>query len=154
MLRAFQKIHEMDPDFWLHKLVYALGLSYHGRMGEAFPLLSQIREEVPDTVGAHLSLFMERALRGEKEGAAQAVTPMLEAWAKGDEVLPVWMAEFYSLSGATDLALDWLEKAVDNGCICYPLFSETDPFLENIRGEQRFKDLMVRVKHEWETFEV
>ncbi len=26
--------------------------------------------------------------------------------------------------------------------------------LENIRGEERFKKLMERVKHEWENFEV
>ena len=39
-----------------------------------------------------------------------------------------------NLAGFTDRALDWLEKAVDNGCICYPFLSEIDPFLENIRG--------------------
>ena len=34
------------------------------------------------------------------------------------------------------------------------LLAEKDPFLENIRGEPRFKKLMERVKHEWENFEV
>ena len=44
--------------------------------------------------------------------------------------------------------------SVDLGNINYPLFSELDPWLENIRGEERFKELMVRVKHQWENFEV
>jgi len=38
----------------------------------------------------------------------------------------------------------------------YELFAFTgiDFFIENIRGEPRFKKLMERVKHEWENFEV
>ena len=32
--------------------------------------------------------------------------------------------------------------------------AKNDPFLENIRGEPRFKKLMERVKREWENFEV
>jgi hypothetical protein len=31
--------------------------------------------------------------------------------------------------------------------------NEYDPLLENIRGEERFKKLMKRIKHEWENFE-
>jgi len=50
--------------------------------------------------------------------------------------------------------LNWLEHAVDRGFINYPLLAEKDPFLANIRGEERFKKLMERVKHEWEHFEV
>jgi hypothetical protein len=51
-------------------------------------------------------------------------------------------------------ALDWLEQDVDLGMINYPLMNELDPFLKNIRGEERFKKLMERVKYEWEHFEV
>jgi hypothetical protein len=36
----------------------------------------------------------------------------------------------------------------------YPFLVEHDPFLEVLRGEDRFKDLMVTVKHRWEAFEV
>jgi hypothetical protein len=50
--------------------------------------------------------------------------------------------------------LDWLENAVDRGFICYPFLNEYDPFLERIRGEERFRQLMKRVKREWEEFEV
>jgi hypothetical protein len=34
------------------------------------------------------------------------------------------------------------------------LLAELDPFLANIRGEERFKKLMERVKYEWEHFMV
>ena len=52
------------------------------------------------------------------------------------------------------MVFTWLEHAVECGNINYPLFSERDPWLENIRGEERFKALMVRVKRDWETFEI
>jgi hypothetical protein len=49
--------------------------------------------------------------------------------------------------------LEWLEQAVDLGLIHYHLLNEFDPLLNNIRSDERFKKLMDRVKHEWETFE-
>ena len=42
---------------------------------------------------------------------------------------------------------------IDRGFINYP-FMQCDPFLDNIRGEERFKKLMERAKYEWEHFEV
>ena len=49
-------------------------------------------------------------------------------------------------------ALDWLEHMVDCGWINYPLLAEQDPLLESIRGVERFKKLMVKVKRDWEAF--
>jgi hypothetical protein len=45
-----------------------------------------------------------------------------------------------------------LKCAVNPGAVNYPFFAEIDPLLENIRGEERFKKLMERVKYEWENF--
>jgi hypothetical protein len=56
--------------------------------------------------------------------------------------------------GEMDKALYWLENTVNCGFINYPFMAEIDPFLENIRGEERFKKLLERVKYEWENFEV
>ena len=64
------------------------------------------------------------------------------------------MAAIYSLIGDRDKSLEWLENAVNRGFINYPMLNEYDPLLENIRGEERFKKLMERVKDEWENFEI
>jgi len=64
------------------------------------------------------------------------------------------IAGFLALLDEKKESLNWLEHAVDRGFINYPLLAEKDPFLANIRGEERFKKLMERVKHEWEHFEV
>jgi hypothetical protein len=50
-------------------------------------------------------------------------------------------------------ALDWLENAVRLGFINYPFLNQYDSFLENVRGEERFKMLMKRVQYDWEHFE-
>ena len=49
--------------------------------------------------------------------------------------------------------MNWLERAIDLGFINYP-YLLVDPFLENVRSEERFKKLMERAKYEWEHFEV
>ena len=50
--------------------------------------------------------------------------------------------------------MNWLEHAIDLGWINYPNMVDQDPFLKNIRNEERFQKLMERVKYEWENFEV
>jgi hypothetical protein len=64
------------------------------------------------------------------------------------------IADCYSLIDEKEQAIKWIEHSINRGMINYPLLSEIDPFLENIRGEERFKMLMERVKFAWENFEV
>ncbi len=64
------------------------------------------------------------------------------------------MAECYALLDEKEEALEWLELAVNKGWLNYPFLNEIDPFLQNIRGEERFKKLMETVKYKWENFEV
>ena len=68
--------------------------------------------------------------------------------------LPWPIAEGHALLGDRDEALRWLERALERGIFNYPLLSEIDPLLANIRNEPRFKKLMERVKYQWEHFEV
>lgn len=51
-------------------------------------------------------------------------------------------------------ALHWLENSINHGFINYPYLKLYDPFLDQIRDETQFKELMERVKFEWENFEV
>ena len=74
-------------------------------------------------------------------------------WSKRDFTNPWTLVIGLSLIDEKEEALNWLEEWVNLGCVNYPLFSK-DPFLENIRGEIRFKKLMKRVKYEWENLEV
>ena len=73
---------------------------------------------------------------------------------KDDELYTLWTAESYALIGHKEESIEWIEKGLHSHFINYPFLSDLDPFLENIRGEERFKKLMERVKYEWENFEV
>jgi hypothetical protein len=63
------------------------------------------------------------------------------------------VAEAFALLDERKESVDWLENAVNQGIINYPFLNTYDPFLKNIRGDERFKKLMERVKYEWEHFE-
>ncbi|OGD35804.1 MAG: hypothetical protein A2V45_01085 [Candidatus Aminicenantes bacterium RBG_19FT_COMBO_58_17] len=81
-------------------------------------------------------MLLKCALRHEKDKALQTLTKQKR------EIL--WK----------DPEGPWLERAVARGWANYPLFSRIDPFLANIRGEDRFQKLMERIKRDWENFEV
>jgi non-specific serine/threonine protein kinase len=99
-------------------------------------------------------LFLKHALKGEKSKALEFLSEDVRNFFWHDTDLPLLGAGGFAIIDEKDEALRWLEHAINKGNINYPLLSEKDPFLENIRGEERFKKLMVRVKYEWENFEV
>lgn len=51
--------------------------------------------------------------------------------------------------------LNHITLSTKGGSACPPMaWPPAENVLENIRGEERFKKLMERVKNEWENFEV
>jgi len=75
---------------------------------------------------------------------------------KDDAWFAIFTADSYALMGLKKESIEWVEKGVHCKMpfINYHFLSEIDPYLANIRGEERFKKLMERVKYEWENFEV
>jgi hypothetical protein len=59
----------------------------------------------------------------------------------------------FALTNQTSEALDWLERSVDRGFVNYPFLSTVDPLLNGLKEENRFQELMQRVKCKWEMFE-
>jgi serine/threonine protein kinase/lipopolysaccharide biosynthesis regulator YciM len=151
---SYRKMTLMDPHNPVSLWFFAWSLTFAGRNEEAFDLIDQLAKYAPKTVYASLGLFTKFALKGNKDKALKAVTPLLETAAKGVEYLSRDMAHGYALIDEKEKALDWLENAINRGFIAYPFLSKHDFFLENIRGEERFHNLMERIKYEWETFDV
>jgi hypothetical protein len=131
-----------------------MALAYNERFEDAFSIIEQNQKTAPDHVSSQIGIFWKYALQGKKDEALQSVTPQMLNWGMIDFTSPWFLAGPYSKIGEKEEALNWLERGVNLGCINYPFLNEYDPFLENIRGEPRFKKLMERVKHEWENFEV
>jgi hypothetical protein len=60
------------------------------------------------------------------------------------------LAQGFALLNEKAEALYWLENAVNLGFINYRFYVTQDPFLENLRGDKRFEELMAEVKSKWE----
>ncbi|OVE79252.1 hypothetical protein BVY01_02965, partial [bacterium I07] len=119
-----------------------------------FNVIEQNEEKNPDNIFTHLGIFLKHAIKGKKNEALKSVTPEVQKWSSNDFTNPWYLVLGYSIIDDKEQALNWLEKWIDLGCINYPFLNKYDPFLENIRGDERFKKLMERVKYEWENFEV
>ncbi|MCK5368339.1 MAG: tetratricopeptide repeat protein, partial [Cyclobacteriaceae bacterium] len=147
------RAHELEPENPLIRYWYAKCLAYDQRYEEAYQLFDIIEKDTNISLFANLGAFFKYALQGKKEAALKSVTEDLKSVVKEDEMYPIWMAESYALIGEKEEAIDWLECGINYGFIHYLWLSEYNPFLENIRGESRFKKLMERVKKELENFE-
>ncbi len=150
-LTAIKKARELEREnpflgFW-----YAKALAYAQHYEEARALFDLIIKDEP---WANLSSFFNFALQKKKSEARQTLTEEFLKRMREDELFPIWIAESFALINQKDEAIDWIENGVKWGFINYPFLAEYDPFLANIRGDERFLKLMERVKQEWEHFEV
>jgi len=144
----------MDRKNPLCAFAYAWVLAASQKLDDAYKVFDQMVEELPGEVMTEHGQCYKYALQRKKSEALESITEKVKNFAIRDEVFSIMLAECYALIGKTDEAIDWVEHGVKWGFINYPFLSEYDRFLENIRGEDRFKKLMERVKHKWENFEV
>jgi len=151
-LQAWRRLYRLEPENPFGQFMYALILTYHKEMDEAISIIDQNAKANPGTVFAKLGLILKYAIKGNKEKAFQEITPDFQKTVQRDYTYSHHLASFFALIDEKEETLNWLENAVNRGFINYPFLSEYDPFFENIRGEERFKKLMERVRFEWEHF--
>ncbi|MCJ7587502.1 MAG: tetratricopeptide repeat protein, partial [Candidatus Aminicenantes bacterium] len=144
-----QELDNRIPAFYLGHL-----LAWAGRDEESLHLAEEMFRQEPEEGMGQALRFVALSIHGRAEEAKNTVSPSVKESIWMDFHLPWLMADGYSLLGEKAEALRWLERAVEKGIFNYPLLSELDPLLANIRGEERFKKLIERVKYEWEHFEV
>lgn len=149
------QFYKLAPELPNMKQVFSQILAYNNLMEEAYALCDDLFQKYPTNIFAQVQQCYKFALQGNKEKALQAMSGGVKEKARYNNPYNAWvMAECDALIGEKDEAITSLEYAVNFGAVNYPWYNETDPFLKNIRGEDRFKKLMERVKHEWENFEV
>jgi TolB-like protein/Tfp pilus assembly protein PilF len=151
-LEASRRAYQIDPENPISQFFYSWTLAYNNKIEDALSRIDQMEKESPD-VSAKLGLLLKYGLLKDKEKAFQVMTADFQKTCKRDPEWSHYVGVMLSLLDAKKEALDWLENAVNQGLINYPALKH-DAFLANIRGEERFKRLMERVKYEWEHFEV
>lgn len=152
-LEPLSKGYQMDPDSPPYQFLYAQALVLNSRQEEAFEIIDRGEKTLPDHPFTQLGVLLKSAISGEK-ARLDSMSQEFLTMVKRDPYFPSLLAEDYALFDNREEALNWLEHAINRGNFNYPFFNEYDPFLENIRGEERFKKLMERVRQEWEDFEV
>jgi non-specific serine/threonine protein kinase len=157
-LAAFFRHHTLEPESIIPRTFAVFILIWKSEYQQAFDLIDDITGQTySDTMNRNFSEFLrfsEFAVRKERTRATATLSESVRHYLWVDPELPWLMAGLYSVMDSKDEALRWLERAVDRGWINYPLFAEQDPLLENIRGDERFKELMSQIKPKWESFEV
>ena len=152
---VLDKAYQIEPNFFRWGYVWIANMNVMDmNRDEALKVIDKAINDDPDDLVSTILTFLKYVLLSDQEKALGSVTEELKTYAWNDSEVPWFMTQYYSMLDEKEESLNWLERAVDRGWINYPLFTEVDPLLENIRGEDRFKKLMERVKHEWDNFEV
>jgi TolB-like protein len=149
-----QNWFEMEPDSVLSGWYLTLLMAWKHDYEQAFGFIDEACRQNPGDIFSNLLMLLKYSLQNKIEEARMIMVEELKYITWNDFHLTWYMADCYALINDKEESLKWLDHAVDWGLINYPLLSHLDPFLENIRGEERFKKLMERVKYEWENFEV
>jgi non-specific serine/threonine protein kinase len=153
-LRAWSRLHEIYPENPMSQHYYARALAYNKKIEQAFPVIDQCAWANPNNMLAKLGLMLKYGILKDKDRAIHEMTPDFQMTCRRDVDVSHHLAGIFALLEEKKESLDWLENAINRGFINYPMLAEKDPFLANIRDEERFKKLMDRVKYEWEHFEV
>ena len=121
---------------------------------EARSLIDENLQTDSDDAFTQSSQLVKYAIEGKTKKIMQLIVGDFEETLKRDPQYCYYAASLHALAGMKEAALNWLERAIDRGFINYPFMFYHDPLLESIREEERFKQLMIQAKYEWEHFDV
>jgi len=147
--------YKLTPESPIHQFFKALILLYNGRADEAYEFITEKVDESTRNTWIWLTLFIKYVIKRDVGKVVSLMqTPELIPQMQMDLQNSFHIATFYSYIDEKEEALRWLENAVNRGFINYPLISEQDILLENIRDEEGFKSLIQRVRKEWKNYKI
>jgi serine/threonine protein kinase/Flp pilus assembly protein TadD len=153
-VEAARRMFDLDPVTPVWRANYVMALSYAGQLDEAEALTESVAAQPDSDVGTWWMGLWRAAWRGDRAEVLRLADGPYQQAAAWDAEIPWVLASAHAAIGATDEALHWLDRAIDQGMINYPFLSEHDRYLDNVRGEVRFRQAMERARREWDRFEV
>ena len=98
-------------------------------------------------------ILFQLALDSDRKGVIEHLQKsMIYDISKTDEYFPLFIANALSLVGEYDEAVLWLRRAVDWGFSNYKFLSEHNRFLEPLRTDPRFKEIIAQARKQQEAF--
>ena len=134
----------MNPNAEETFRVLGLTLSVDGRHAEAIQVLEEA--VTMEGAGAYTRATLAHALaRGGRRAEAEAILADLLALARTEYVTPVAIATVLLGLGATEPALDWMEKAKADrrGWLAY---LRVNPIFDALRGQPRFEAMAAELR--------
>ena len=152
-LEAFRDSERFHPQLWPYQTACAL---FHlGRREEAATRVGEALKNNPQDEGGALT-SIQALLAASAGDAAAAAAKIKRAAELGKDFghfhhTAYTIACAYALLNKAEPAMDWLQRAADDGFPCYPLF-ERDPNLDHLRKDPRFIAFMAKLKEQWEHY--
>ena len=155
--KALDKFETIDADFIpdLRTAQICLALIGLGRKEDAQRRLRSYLDAHPSDAGGLVTSVeaMLHALFQREREAEEAIQRSATRRGAGHfHHTEYHIACAYALMNKKDSAIEWLQKSVNEGFNCYPLF-ERDENLANLKGDSRFVSLMAAERKRYESFQ-
>ncbi len=154
-LPSHQRAVELDPRSTICRVCAAVAMvaSGRGREAEAASQFEWLERQLADDHLAAVAVRFRRGLTGDRAAVLSPPSTAERAMAESDEYWSYLMAGAYALVGEVDQALSWLEHAVTvRGWVDYVYFTRHDRFLEALRRDRRFQELMASARERYQRF--
>lgn len=149
-VEGYATYREMDPDSPFALWCWAWVLMWSERRDEAARAVSELANDHPDSLFTRLARAMLAALTGDRGATLSAIDDEMKAVAGPSELFSRELTHCFALIGEKEEALRWLENTVRIGNVDYPFWARHDRWIENLRDEPRFEELMTQVEREWQ----
>src|SRR4051812_38075806 len=146
-LLELQQGARVEPNHPLIRTFQAVILGRRGDTAEAVRVLHDVLEEHPTMDGIRPLLAQQLIKSGDTEGARAQFNERVREAADADHDIAYWLATAHAMLGERDEAFRWLGRAIDLGNENRTWF-ESDPNWEQLRGDERFAELMRRIERE------
>ncbi len=135
----------MEPDHPLIKTFRGRVLYYRGEIDEATRLLEEVVEKNPRLDGVRPIYATCLSAQGRHAEAQAQLTEQVKDVAAADHDISYWTASVYALENDREQAFEWLERSIALGNENKPWF-ESDPNWEQLRDDERFRQLMEKIE--------
>ena len=142
-LAQAQTAFELDPTFILSRHWLGMALIVNGKYDEAIALHRQIPPDSPFGWISVVVIANAYAKQGKRAEAEQQLA-LLRELSKTRYVRPFYLASVYATLGDKDKAFAELERSFEERD-CYLGRISADPFMDPLRGDPRYKNLLKRM---------
>ena len=142
-IQTLQRFADREPNFWVFHLMLGQTYMAMGRLAEAITECQKADALSPGNVRVSAMLGLAYAKTGRQAEARREIEELLSLSRKR-YVSPALIAIVQIGLGEKNKALDWLDKARTDRSD-WMIFLETDPLFDPLRGDPRFRDLLLSV---------